>query len=377
MNQRIPTAILVMNCGSSSVKFRLYERESLQRLVKGKIINITSNPLFIAVDNGIEEDEPFETKEELSKECSYKDAIDFILNWVETHYPKWPISVAAHRVVHGGTELTKSVIITPAVMAKLKTLCPLVPLHQPHNLSAIELLTEFKPDITQVACFDTAFHAHHSRLFTEYALPKEIRTKGVRRFGFHGLSYEWLVFKLRQTHPNLLKGRIIAAHLGNGASLCAIENGVSIDTTMGMSALDGIPMGTRCGSLDPGAILYMQEALGLSLEKIKNLLYKESGLKGLSNWTNDVRLLEESQDEDARFAIDYFCLKAAQYIAMMAVSLKGVDALVFTGGIGENSALIREKIMSHLEFLNPFAVHIIKANEEKIMAIEARQLIEQ
>lgn len=193
---------------------------------------------------------------------------------------------------------------------------------------------------------------------------------------FHGLSYEWIAHALRQNKPTLAKGRIIAAHLGNGASLCAMSNGISIDTTMGMTALDGLPMGTRCGNIDPGAVIYMIRELGLSPEEAESILYHESGLKGLSNWTHDVRLLQESNEPEVRFALNYFCMKTVQLMGMMAVALGGVDGMVFTGGIGENSSLIRDKVLGHLAFLKPFESCVIPANEERVMAMHKLSILE-
>lgn len=375
MTNKVNDCVLVINSGSSSIKFQLFEQDQLQLLARGKIVNINTDPLFTVIKSNSKLENPEKTNITFPKESIYKEALKYILSWIENHFSDWKISCAAHRVVHGGSHFTKSVEVSAKVISKLKQLCPLAPLHQPHNLAAIELLDELKPGVTQIACFDTAFHSRHSQLFIEYALPETLRHKGIRRFGFHGLSYEWLVYTLRQSEPNFVKGRLIAAHLGNGASLCAIQDGVSIDTTMGMTALDGIPMGTRCGSIDPGVILYILKELGLSLDELEGMLYHESGLKGLSGWTNDVRLLQDSDDQHAKFALDYFSMRTAQYIAMMAVSLGSIDGIVFTGGIGENSELLRHKILQRLEFLKPFEVRVIKANEEKIMAMHAIQII--
>jgi len=237
------------------------------------------------------------------------------------------------------------------------------------------VISSLLPNTLQIACFDTAFHAHHTPIFTQYALPQWLRDKGIRRYGFHGLSYEWIVHYLHQHDPKLAVGKIIAAHLGNGASLCAIKNGISIDTTMGMTALDGLPMGTRCGSLDPGIGIYMARELGLSPAEIESILYKESGLLGLSGLSNDVAILQESTQAKALFALDFFCLRSAQLMGMMAVALGGVDGIIFTGGIGENSEFVRNKILDHLEFLQPYMIRIIPANEERMMAMQSIKLI--
>ncbi|KTD32070.1 acetate/propionate family kinase [Legionella israelensis] len=375
MNNETNDSILVINTGSSSIKFQLFKAPHLHLLVRGKMTHIGNTPCFTAMKTRASEDKPQKIDKKLPGQYTYKEALNYILNWIGTDEQNGKISIVAHRVVHGGEYFTKSTRITSEVFSKLKSLCSLAPLHQPHNLAAIELLAELQPEITQIACFDTAFHSGHDRLFVEYALPENIRNKDVRRYGFHGLSYEWIVYKLQENEPGLAKGRIVAAHLGNGASLCAIHNGISIDTTMGMTALDGLPMGTRCGSLDPGVIIYLIRELGLSADEVESLLYNESGLKGLSNWTNDVRLLQESDSFAAKFALDYFCIKTAQYICMMSASLGGIDGIVFTGGIGENSEYIRQRILSHLAFLRPFEIHVIRANEERIMAMHAMRIL--
>lgn len=375
MNNETNDSILVINTGSSSIKFQLFKVPHLQLLIRGEMTNIGNTPDFTAMKISTSEDIPQKIKKKISGKYTYKEALNYIVHWIGTDEQNGKISIVAHRVVHGGEYFTKSTKITSEVFSKLKSLCSLAPLHQPHNLAAIELLAELQPGITQIACFDTAFHTGHDRVFVEYALPENIRNKGVRRYGFHGLSYEWIVYKLQENEPALAKGRIVAAHLGNGASLCAIHNGISIDTTMGMTALDGLPMGTRCGSLDPGVIIYLIRELGLSADEVESMLYNESGLKGLSNETNNVRLLQESDNSAAKFALDYFCMKTAQYICMMSASLGGIDGIVFTGGIGENSQFVRQRILFHLTFLNPFKIHVIRANEEKIMAMHAMKIL--
>jgi acetate kinase len=366
--------ILVLNTGSSSVKFQLFAKPRNQpvlKLAKGCIQDLGTQPCFITNLEAAQQANSRHQTIELPIDCNHETAIRFVIEWIHQHPQHWNITEVAHRVVHGGEQFKQSVIVTPEIMNTLEALCPLAPYHQPHNLMGIQIIAELMPQITQIACFDTAFHSHHTRLMTEYALPKTIRELGVRRYGFHGLSYQWIVHHLRDTQHPLANQRLVVAHLGNGASLCAIHQGISIDTTMGLTALDGLPMGSRCGSLDPGAIFYMEHHLNLSTTTIENLLYNESGLRGLSNWTNDVKLLQQSHEPDAQFALDYFCMKTAQYTAMMAVSLGGIDGLIFTAGIGENSVIIRDKIIQHLAFLKPFTTWIIPADEEKMMALEA------
>ncbi|WED42395.1 acetate/propionate family kinase [Legionella cardiaca] len=365
-------SILVINTGSSSVKFQIFSRHpSLELLSQGSISDLGNRPLFTVTD----EKKALKDKIELPRDYNHEKVLHFIFHWIEAQ-SQWPVDTVAHRIVHGGTRYTSSVLITPEVMTYLRELCSLAPLHQPHNLIAIEIFSALKPELMQIACFDTAFHAHHEPLFIEYALPQTIRDQSIRRYGFHGLSYEWIAHFLHQNEPELARGRIIAAHLGNGASLCAIHKGISIDTTMGMTALDGLPMGTRCGTLDPGAVIYMIRELNLSPDDVESILYHQSGLLGLSDLTYDVCLLQDSNAPKARFALDYFSIRTAQLAGMMAVALGGVDGIVFTGGIGENSSFIRDAILRHLDFLRPFEVRVIKANEEQMMAMHTVSLLE-
>lgn len=370
--------ILIINTGSSSVKFQLFlQRSNLLLLAKGQISNLGASPsFFVTIEEGDQQLRAVK-QETLPDDSTHENAIHFILQWIEAQNQNWHISLVAHRVVHGGLKFTASVKITKEVLSELWAYGALAPLHQPHNLRAITIISEQRPNTLQIACFDTAFHESHKPLFTEYALPKKIRDQGIRRYGFHGLSYEWIVHTMRQSEPELVDGRIIAAHLGNGASLCAIDHGMSIDTTMGMTALDGLPMGTRCGNLDPDVVIYMIRELGLSTDEVESILYNESGLRGLSEWTNDVSLLQGSDTPKARFALNYFCLKAAQLMGMMAVALGGIDCIVFTGGIGENSDFVRDNIVNRLAFLQPFVTRIIPANEERIMAMHSIALINQ
>lgn len=361
--------LLTLNAGSSSVKFRLFKLDAqLQLRAGGKVENIgDQDPTFA----GFLEGTPIKQSHPLKSGETHEEAIGVILEWLEAQgFDAKDIQIAAHRIVHGGERFTSAVLLDSSILEFLISLTPLAPLHQPHNLNPVTILKKLQPHIIQYGCFDTAFHAHHTPLFHEFALPEHIRTQGVKRYGFHGLSYRWIAHCLEQDFPALFKGKVVVAHLGNGASLCALDQGKSIDTTMGMTALDGLPMGTRCGALDAGAVLYMLQSLRLSPKEIEEILYKKSGLKGLSGLTNDVKMLLGSQSEQAKFALDYFSLKTAQYIAAMAVSMGGIEGLVFTGGIGENAGLVREKICSHLSFLPAFTTHVIPANEERAMALE-------
>ncbi|CEG58465.1 acetate/propionate family kinase [Legionella fallonii] len=365
--------LLTINTGSSSVKFQVFANTpELNLLARGKVSNLGTKPKLDTYDETRQQQNPSQF---LNPDCNHEQAIRLILDWIKQNNADHDIKAVAHRIVHGGMLFTQSTLVTPVIINQLKQFNVLAPLHQPHNLAAIEIIQQFQPNLPQIACFDTAFHAHHQPLFTAYALPKQLRDLGIRRYGFHGLSFEWIAHRLQQDYSHLAKRRIVMAHLGNGASLCAVNNGVSIDTTMGLTALDGLPMGTRCGSLDPGAIIYMQRNLELSLDEMEHLFYNSSGLLGLSGLTNDVKELQASKEESALFALDYFCLKAAQFIGMMAIAINGIDGLVFTGGIGENSELIRTKILNQLQCLQPFSVLILPANEEKMMAIHSQTLI--
>ena len=354
--------LLTLNTGSSSVKFRLFSLDDgLPLLAGGKISDIGGSPVFSVGRRG--EDE---ARHDLNADLSHESAIGLVLNWLSDH--DLTVEAAVHRIVHGGERYARPVYLDDAVIEDLRELSSLAPLHQPHNLAGVEILRRSQPDLPQYGCFDTAFHAGHGRIFHEFALPAPIREKGVKRYGFHGLSYEWIAHCLRADFPDLAKGRVVAAHLGNGASLCAIKGGESIDTTMGMTALDGLPMGTRCGALDAGAVIFMLRDLGMSTEEVEGALYHDSGLKGLSGISNDVKTLVESDDDNAAFALAYFAMKTAQYIAAMAVSMGGMDALIFTGGIGEHAGQVREMILGHLSFMPDFQHHIIPANEERAMA---------
>ncbi len=359
--------LLVLNTGSSSVKFRLFElTENLPLIAGGKVTEIGGKCAFKASKEG-----SAETKQTLPPDTTHQDALSVILSWLdENGIGARNLSAVAHRIVHGGERYADPVRLDTEVMRYLQTLNALAPLHQPHNLAGVDIIAAKMPGLVQYGCFDTAFHAGHDELFYSFALPEEIRSQGVRRYGFHGLSYDWIAQSIKGDFPHLLNSRIVVAHLGNGASLCAMKDGKSVDTTMGMTALDGLPMGTRCGALDAGVVIYMLRELGLGVDEAERILYEESGLKGLSGLTNDVKTLSESDDPHAAFALDYFVLKTAQHIAAMAVSIGGLDVLVFTGGIGENAPDIREKISSRLSFLSGFETIVIPANEERSMAQE-------
>lgn len=363
-------ALLTLNTGSSSIKFRLFGlAEDLPFLLGGKVTDIGGNPVFQVHEEEHSRDETHT----LPADTTHDSALAYVLECLLSHQDGWTLAAAAHRIVHGGERYRAPVRLDQEAMRYLQSLCPLAPLHQPHNLLAVDALWKHDPNLPQYGCFDTAFHAGHDALRSAYALPESVRAQGVRRYGFHGLSYAWIARCLQQDYPTLATGRVVAAHLGNGASLCAMRNGISIDTTMGMTALDGLPMGTRCGSIDAGATIYMQREMGLSVDALEQLLYNESGLKGLSGISNDVKILTESDDPRAQFALDYFVWKCTQQIAAMAATLGGIDALVFTGGIGENNPGVRAQITRGLSFLPAFETLIIPANEERGMAGSIRE----
>jgi acetate kinase len=359
--------VLVLNVGSSSIKFSLFQDEQeLPLILKGKIVNLQGNASFYAADKRVRVYEHGVTHEQ---------ALVDLLKWVELSSYGGAIKVVGHRIVHGGAHFHSPVILNISVLSDLEAFTPLAPLHQPFNLMAVPLIQRIDPTIQQVGCFDTAFHVHQPALFQTYALSAHLRGLGIRKYGFHGLSYEWITTVLRTDYPEMFHKKIIAAHLGNGASLCALYKGKSIETTMGMSILEGMPMGTRCGSLDPGVVLYLQRHLGMGLEEIEHELFYQSGLKGLSELTNDMAVLLSHRSDSAKFAVEYYVTCVAQFVAKLAVSLGGIDGLVFTGGIGENSSEIRQRVMEKIAFLGLVKSIVIEANEERMMAIHCQQLI--
>ncbi|MFL5256834.1 MAG: acetate/propionate family kinase [Rhodopila sp.] len=336
-------AILAINAGSSSVKFAVAEAgdHAVTTLVKGKLTRLDQAPHFTATtDAGEVIADTFWEPTGGRQEILFGKLVD----WLDDHLDGHTLLAAGHRVVHGGTRFTAPVVVTPRVLDDLADLIPLAPLHQPHNLGAIRAMAAAHPHLPQVACFDTAFHAGHSDAATRFALPRALHEDGVRRYGFHGLSYEFIARQLARVAPDLARGRVVVAHLGNGASLCAMFNGRSIDSTMGFTALDGLPMGTRTGSIDAGVILYLLEQ-GMGHETLQHLLYEQSGLLGMSGGIgSDMRALLASDRLEAAQAVDYFVYRAVRNIGAMAACLGGLDGLVFTAGIGERSAEIRARI---------------------------------
>jgi acetate kinase len=337
--------VIVLNAGSSSLKFSLYcrpETGSWGLGARGQIEGIGTSPQFSAKSGSGER-----LADQALDKTTVRDgrgALDSLAKWLRSTYGGARVLGVGHRVVHGGARFSGPTLITPQVLAELKKLIPLAPLHQPHNLAAVEAVAEQLPNVPQVACFDTSFHRGQPPVAELVPLPREIRSGGVQRYGFHGLSYEYIASVLPEVAPEIAHGRVIVAHLGSGASLCAMRDRKSIDSTLGFTALDGLCMGTRPGGLDPGVVLYLFQNLGLSAKEVETILYKRSGLLGISAVSNDMRDLLGNSDPAAKLAVDYFVYRAAKEIGALAAVLGGIDAIVFTAGIGENSSEIRSRI---------------------------------
>ncbi len=338
-------SILSLNAGSSSLKFALFDTEAdMKATVRGEIEELASEPHMVARDeNG---------KVLIDKRlpAGFDLALHALLDFADAHLGRDGLAAVGHRVVHGGADHIAPEVITPALLAALEALTPLDPLHMQANLAPMHAVAAARPALAQVACFDTAFHHTMPAVATRFALPRAISAGGVRRYGFHGLSYEYIAGRLAQQSPALAAGRVIVAHLGSGASLCALREGVSIDTTTGFSALDGLVMATRCGLLDPGVILYLGRQ-GHSLADIEDMLYRRSGLLGVSGISGDVRLLLASDDPHAREALDLFTYRIASQAGALISALGGLDGFVFTAGIGENAPRIREAVCVRLAWL--------------------------
>ncbi|MES2538371.1 MAG: acetate/propionate family kinase [Pseudomonadota bacterium] len=336
--------ILTLNAGSSSIKFRAFDasNEELELVLYGQAEGLYTAPHFTAADKSGAKiaDKTWDD----GVAVGHQGAIEFIAEFLRSHREEHRLIAVGHRVVHGGMEFTQAVLVTSAVLDKLERLTPLAPLHQPHNLAPIRFLAGSLPELPQVACFDTAFHRAQPEVAQAFALPASITGRGVRRYGFHGLSYEYIASVLPDFAPAAAAGATVVAHLGNGSSMCAIASGKSMASTMGFTAVDGLPMGTRCGNLDPGVILYLMDELKMDARAIENLIYKQSGLLGVSGISSDMRALLDSDDPRARFAVDLFIYRAGRELGSLAAALQGIDALVFTAGIGEHSALIRDRI---------------------------------
>ncbi|GGF43719.1 acetate kinase [Aliidongia dinghuensis] len=342
--------ILVLNAGSSSLKFAVFETapdRSLNLGVHGAVSEIDSRPRLrvMDADDAVIADRPVGA-------LGHEGAVAAIHEWFAGHVGREAdFSGIGHRVVHGGTAYAAPVRIDETVLCAIEALIPLAPLHQPHHVAAIRAVTAVAPLVPQVACFDTAFHQGQPAVAQSFALPRALTAKGIRRFGFHGLSYEYISQALPEVAPAAARGRVVVAHLGNGASMCAIENGLSRASTMGFTAVDGLPMGTRTGALDPGVLLYLMQQEGMSAAAVQTLIYEQSGLLGVSGLSSDMRTLLASDLPAAREAIDLFVYRIGRELGSLAAALGGLDALVFTGGIGENAAPIRARVCRDARWL--------------------------
>jgi acetate kinase len=343
--------ILVVNAGSSSVKFQVFAVDGdgrLQRQLKGQMDGIGSRPRLRAT--GANGDALADRAYPIEAVADVSAALMVAGSWLRDELRITPMAVG-HRVVHGGPDFDRPALIDHGLVSRLERYATLAPLHQPHNLAPIKsLLTNF-PSLPQVACFDTAFHRGHAGVADQYAIPWQLYEEGVRRYGFHGLSYEYIAKTLPKVAPDIAADRVIVAHLGSGASMCALKGGHSVESTMGFTALDGLPMGTRPGQIDPGVVLYLMSEKGMAPGRVQDFLYRDCGLKGLSGVSNDMRELLESRDPRAAFAIDYFTYRVGLCAGMLAAALQGIDAFVFTAGIGENSSAIRARVAEKLAWL--------------------------
>src|SRR5215813_7718914 len=343
--------ILVLNAGSSSIKFQLFAvagNDQLERRIKGQMEGIGGQPRLLATGS---DGKPLSKVTWSAAEiASVPAALDKVLAFLRQHIGGLPTAIG-HRVVHGGAEYAAPTIISEAVLARLERLAPLAPLHQPSNVGLIRLILARQPHLLQVACFDTAFHRGHADVADRYAIPEALYDEGVRRYGFHGLSYEYIADRLRQVAPAIAGGRVVVAHLGSGASMCALSAGKSVESTMGFTALDGLPMGTRPGQLDAGIVLYLMTEKGMTAKEIERLFYYDSGLKSLSGISNDVRDLLASADPRAKFALDYFVYRISLFTGTLAAAMCGIDGFVFTAGVGENAPIIRDAVVKRLAWL--------------------------
>lgn len=384
--------ILTLNAGSSSLKFSLYHNDSC--LARGQIEGLGTHPRFKAAstDGHKRIDQTWEKGDAPSTMAA---ALRHVLAWFQAQFEGVAISAVGHRIVHGGPNYAEPILLDEDALERLARYESLAPLHQPHNLACVRAAQEAFPQAQQVGCFDTAFHRAHPWVNDTFALPRRYYEEGVRRYGFHGLSYEYVTKRLHQMAPLQAAGRTVVAHLGSGASMCAIRDGQSVGSTMGFSALDGLPMGTRCGQIDPGVLLYLMTEHKMDAAALTTLLYKESGLKGLSGVSNDLREIEASASEEAAQALDYFVFRIRRELGAMAAILNGIDTFVFCGGIGENSAMVRERVCEGFDWLgleldrhrnrmgeqiissdrSRCRVYVIQTDEEAMIATHTREIL--
>jgi acetate kinase len=386
--------ILVINAGSSSIKYAAYRQDDAAEPVllgKGQIEGLGTAPHFVGKSQ--HGDLLGEKRWREGNSLGHAEGMRFLIEWLAANESDIRITAAGHRVVHGGLLYSGPVRISDGVLMQLRQFEPLAPLHQPHNLAAIRAIAHEFPQLPQVACFDTAFHRTQPPVAQIFALPYEMSEKGIRRYGFHGLSYEYVARKLPEFAPKA--ERVVVAHLGNGASMCAMRDGRSVESTMGFTAVDGLPMGTRTGALDPGVLLFLVQQWGWDGARLEKLLYKESGLLGVSGVSNDMRALLASNEARARQAVELFVYSIAKQLGALAATLGGIDALVFTAGIGEHAVPIREEVCRHAEWLgihldsaanaaggprittdaSPTSAWVIPTDEEKMIAIHTRNLL--
>lgn len=390
------SALISLNSGSSSIKFGLYtlEQDGPRHAAGGKLEGIGSDPrILVRKDDGevlLEKSWPG------GAGLTHEDLLGELYGWAQDHLREHEIVAVGHRVVHGGGVFCAPQRIDPALVARLEAFSPLAPLHQPHNLAAIREIARMAPHLLQVACFDTAFHHAMPAVATRLPLPRRFAEKGVRRYGFHGLSYEYIARRLGEIDPGLAKRRVIVAHLGNGASLCAMRDGAGIDTTMGFTALDGLMMGTRSGALDPGVVLHLMLQEGMSARQVEALLYGQSGLLGVSGVSGDMRVLHASADPHAKEAIELFVWTVARQMGGLIGSLEGLDGIVFTAGIGENDPAIRAAICARMAWAgvlldeaanaanapvitrpdSRIAVRVIPTDEERMIAFHTFNILD-
>lgn len=388
--------ILVLNAGSSSIKFLFFveQQDGLVPVVRGQVEGLNTAPHFIARDG--EGHVVGEKRWGEDAALGHQGAVAHLAAFLRGEESNYELRAVGHRVVHGGMDHVQPERVTPELLVSLEKLVPLAPLHQPHNLAPIRLLLEHQPDLPQVACFDTAFHATNQDVARRFAIPSELHDAGVRRYGFHGLSYEYVSTAMPALDPVAAAGKVVVCHLGNGASMCAIDGGRSVANTMGFTAVEGLPMGTRSGSLDPGVLLYLMDERKMDARAIEKLLYSQSGLLGMSGISSDMRKLLESDDPRAKTAVDVFVYRIRRELGSLAAALGGLDALVFTAGIGENSAAIRERVCRDAAWLgieldaganaaggpristagSRTAAWVIPTNEELMIARHTRYVVE-
>jgi acetate kinase len=382
----------VLNAGSSSVKFSFYDGE--KRLLSGQIDGIGVHPKGNAEDA---DGNPVAMPELGPKPPTVpSEVLPVLMRWVRDYFGSRRLAALGHRVVHGGLHHSSPARVTPELLAELEALVPLAPLHEPHNLAPIRMALKLNPDLPQVACFDTAFHRTAPEVEQAFALPWSLYEEGVRRYGFHGLSYEYIASVLPEHAPEIAHGRVVVMHLGNGCSACALDDRVSVATSMGFTAIDGLPMGTRCGELDAGVVLYLIQQKRMPAEEVGDLLWRRSGMLGLSGVSSDFRELLASEVPRARFAVELFCYRAACHIASLAAAMGGLNGIVFTAGVGENAAPVRAEISRRCAWLgleldedanaahherittpaSPVAAYVIKTDENLMIARHTRAMLQ-